>query len=620
MQPSGGQETEMVMPQTTQMQPSRREQQAEDWTVSLPPILRKRLDILQRNVTTLTENFLPLEEHMSTKVAKSDMLTALRSKVERTTFDDKTKELLDAISNLDTTFSDQLGKVSTGLNMVKEQASMLAAQATSTANMSDLFMKLKQDSAHLEQRVQHIHGKVEENDSRYDARFSAAEGETAKSKARLDHVENVAGRIDLKIDGVQKSLVTQLTEQREKLEPGLTRLGTVEAKVRAFTADLDSLMDSAVQKAKVHTTQALNQEIKARSEGDAAITARFNGLDDRMKRLEQMMYELGRTVDAKTTELQHYITDTGAELRAQVGADVDRVTKRMAILDHELSNGLEELHTGAEELEEVKRTVTADMQRLLAELDGVKADSTQLRDDMTTAVRAERQFAEEKALMLDGRISEVSGALEQTAADWQTQWEQRAMDVDDRLDGLKTMTATIDADLTAEKEAREEEVGQVVRAISDLADRMTTDLQAKANWSDVRRSLWLKADKADVPMAVTTRSLGGTHQNKALADPVRPPSELDGTDVLDVGYADPLGHSLTGAGDRATVPGRPQNLTQTLYTPQRTRPAGGAPRRPDQTQPQQRPQTSGQLFLGERKGRIDAAQRAWGSRESWEFT
>ncbi len=584
----------------------------DEWTLELPTALKSHLNILTQNINSLTESFLPLEEHMSTKVGKADMLAALRSKVDRATFDDKSNETMDVVNTFNEEQTDRLDRLQTSVNKLKEQTSMLAAQATTTKNLSDIFQKLKNDTARMEERLQQMQDRVEANDVRYDGRFSDGEKIMSKHKTRIDHVEDVAAKVSTKIDGVHKTLSHELMEQKQKLEPALTRLAAVEGKVKSFSNDMSAMREAAVAEAKAYTNQSIRMEKQQRSQADAEIVARFNDLDDRMKKLETDMYELTKDVTTQQAELRDYIVTTGTEIKKAVTEDVKGMSTRMEMLNRELDNGLETLRGGVQDMTTLKTDVHDGFRRIDDDVATETQARVALQDKMRESINDASRRSEERDIALGEKVSTINNDLEQMSADWQMQWEERALDVDDRLDRLKMIATELVGGLATEENTRSDEVGSLVRAVADLKGEVAAELDNKANWDDVRRSLWLKADKADLPMAVTTRGLGG--DRKAIADPNAPPDELDGTDVLDVGYSDPLGHSLSGTG--YTEP-------NAVYTPRRSRPVGSGPRKPpDMGKTQPRPKTSGVALLGvaSRNKGISPAHRAWGSRETWEFT
>ncbi|GIQ89332.1 hypothetical protein KIPB_011771, partial [Kipferlia bialata] len=97
------------------------------------------------------------------------------------------------------------------------------------------------------------------------------------------------------------------------------------------------------------------------------------------------------------------------------------------------------------------------------------------------------------------RLSELDQSLQKSNADWAVKWRQRVEMLDARFDAvsgyLKEMRTKVDVCIATRVEEVQQIESRLVRAIEILREGVVT----KAETPDIRRGLWTKVDKTDLP-------------------------------------------------------------------------------------------------------------------------
>ena len=352
-------------------------------------------------------------------------------------------------------------------------------------------------------------------------------------------------RTTLEIEELRKmfgSLSEEVQNDREKVvewqDACTVRLDAMAADIAAILRwkvevkrELDSL--AAKQMMLERTNEKLRVELEKLTERVGRQESGMADLVQKFGRLDSQLAGLKDKIDAQSKGANAALEEALKKLRSELQRSVDGVqrsvdketmerTKQVMKIDTDQTNRLKSgLHDLEQRISATASKIRADLQ---SQLEPVRQNVETLEGNVKSAVK--------KVSTLDDSVTSMKGDVREMKEAAVRQWEQVQSQVKETKEHLQSAIDVVDANLLKTKEAvllevssvRERVEGLEVAVESEVNCRIAGDrelasalgpfkkvvfaeLQAKANLDDVRRALWLKVDKADLPMAFSTQSV-----------------------------------------------------------------------------------------------------------------
>ncbi|KAJ4462043.1 hypothetical protein PAPYR_1208 [Paratrimastix pyriformis] len=491
------------------------------WSIGLPEQLRRRFNDLTQSVTALSEACQKLELNLEKRASKTEVISALTEKIGRndTIFTELSERIETAMKEVAHVgaVEENLGGVAKRLESLtevhSETAGRLAAlQDRVKADLGDTTKTLQQERLAAEAAL-----KEELTTTTRQAQDELSERITGVDSNLTQRIKQSVEALETHLTALQKTREAVLRQEFESFQ-GRNDQATSAAKmlISGVQADMSSLaarMDSA-SKALGSLRERTDQQAEAAEEHIQRVEKSISDVESRVAKAIQQAVQ-GATASLQTAIIEN-VDRVRKECKSEVSREVMRVRDDMGRIEERLQESLVPIRQELVALRAADERITQSIAEVSSRLDAsLEAQNKRITED---AAARERTFAE--------GIRAVRAEMESFSkliADEQAKREE-IQNMLLSVSSQEELLRALEDALHREGEERVKADNTILSIIAPLKEDLAKELEAKADWNDVRRSLWTKVDKADLPIAFSTKSIlpsgGGGIPPAASAPPL----------------------------------------------------------------------------------------------------
>jgi phage shock protein A len=469
------------------------------FVVTVPPAVQKTFEQVFSMMAATHSRMDSLEALCDTKAPKLDTLSALKMRPTH-------QEQKDALAALDTKTQQYLG-------MLKAETTSLDGRVSSI----EASMAASTVEADLKQLTETV------GDFRNE--FTRDLKDTNDTNAMLrDRVEKMELALAAYIDTQGRVRMREMQEIRASLAETRTELmnqtnAALAEQAKKFEDDkkvLKSTVDTMAQE-----IQMLRRDSMRSHETISALKSQLEAANTRLANIEESVAAGPGSPLAATPDVDQILSRLSTKFQ-QLADEIAGVRKDGSDRYTSLQDSLAKLRSAADSSED---TVHA-LQREMAAL----------RATVSQGSKSESGVSASQLLDLNTRIENVGGRVAATEDDLKTVHfdlsictEKLAKEVS-RLDAalaaatarktdpgelakmgsLREAVAALEEALSNECDQRRTSVEDVLKMQHHLRRQLLAQLEEYARWDDVQRALWQKADRSQLPMALTTEAAAPT--------------------------------------------------------------------------------------------------------------
>eukprot|EP00698_Gefionella_okellyi_P024584 TRINITY_DN871_c0_g1_i1.p1 TRINITY_DN871_c0_g1~~TRINITY_DN871_c0_g1_i1.p1 ORF type:complete len:603 (+),score=153.29 TRINITY_DN871_c0_g1_i1:48-1856(+) len=574
-----------------------------EWTFELPPVLKKKFQIMAQQMQQLAEAIARLETNLDRKVGKAEMVSALQVKVDRDEFEAQIALLKAELARLQKMFEDGLSsqdsKFQALLKALRDEmnAEFEKERAARAAELAALKAQLDAQADQLR-----LLKELNENAGRGNAEL----------QSQVDELKTL-------LRATQKELETERTERQEQGQRHSTKIVSNEQALVKTQQSVDGLYD---RMGNLET--GLKQlDVRTREESDKLRT----DLNDEIAH-EALVHDDLKKLISRTAE-----DEAGKVMRALRGCETE-LRERLTTLSEEGERRYQSLNTRMDLTEDIARQVRSQVADVVEQMNDAAREALRLNnyivrvDETTQELKLTTDQVKASVHKIGVDVDQVKSDVEEATANMNTQLHdmQEKLEAEmlereilaSRLEALEALDENLrlmELALQAEIENRIKGDNDVMGVIVPMRKTIYEQMAQKANIEDVRRALWLKVDKADIPVALSTR--------QALSENPMATNRCVNCDEMPEGQrciSCDMGHKMsafpTSTGKRTPSPAHQPSAPKSARNirPQSPRLPPAAP-----ASAMAAMAGSGQITPRVTTPRLgpNAAERAWGRRTDW---
>ncbi|GKT20157.1 ribosome biogenesis protein NIP7, partial [Aduncisulcus paluster] len=540
----------------------------EEWTLDIPIAVRQKMARLSSELKTVKSLLLSIGGEMDGKVTKIEMSSILQHKEDRKRADDRFIKLREELDTMELGHTEFATDMTDQLESLQLKVSKLREGIDNATDLHGLLRGAEERVSGIDRNLRTTKGSMQETLDKILLKTTGIEKEllhhgdrtTGIEKELLHHGDRVAF-----IDSQSSALSTRIETLKEETTTSIAAIrGSIDP-IKALSLDLTSRVDrlehrlgeglkETQEKIEAYCVRVFEEEKRAREEDTEAVTGRHAVIEETLCDLKKMLEDLNTKVDTQLQEHSRMTQDMLEQTRLEMRREMDAASDRLGCLNKDIEQALLDQRNFAGRIAKIEQ----DTQMM----------SRRIKDDAISATVAVKKVEVDLKKHIDETIARLSMQLQQThdklkkstgefrrnREEWDTKWKKRVVEVNGTISDIRLRIGKLGDDLDGEKESRTAALASLEGRMAELRQQTTKNLATKAAWNDVRRALWLKADKADLPIAMSVQGAdlpSSGRMGRTIVDSPEPPEPMGRTvaDLAAQGSRDPLGHAIAGSGN-----------------------------------------------------------------------
>ena len=502
-----------------------------EMSIFLPPVIRKSFEEVSAQLQTLFKLCRDMEANVGLKSDKAHMLLELKGKADAETSEQQFAEvwnqlhrqqsMMERLGSLESQFAG-MGNLRQEFEEHRQEAVGRLQQCEQHGGMLKRVMEQMRDSTN--DRLKDIEKRLDLADQRQtDLREI-----TTNLTQRLVILENFRSRQEQQ----NEELLSKASETLDRLRVQESEMLDLKRVVEGSSKRLDTLFSSLEREIleRQESCKSISGELasvgsqvqesilSARQANDAASRLRIDlsRLDDDTKGMSRELSGAARDskLDAMVNKLQEQMTHFQREIAdlyerqmtMPTGEGIKEESPPEPVLRFDAS-----VQVSAPEPEPLQLPDFPDFDAWAARLDGMESS--------THTMQAQCSELLDKLSRCEGNVASLGKEVATKAND-------------DEFRAVRELATALEAGLQRETRQREIDSHASGKRMQATKDSLLELLDEKANWWDVQRALWMKVDRDELPVALSTKGLQsqGLDSAGALQRTHRPPGPAPSVD------------------------------------------------------------------------------------------
>ncbi|GIQ86485.1 hypothetical protein KIPB_008349, partial [Kipferlia bialata] len=506
-----------------------------NWSMSIPDIVKTRLAHITDDLQGLAASMNSLAYEVERRMPRYEFQSLLRPKISKAETDRHLKATNDSLEDLRQHQQHLRGYVDREMAKIRQNIRSVAGSITSNADLYTTVDQLRTQLGSLDSVTVAVRQTLDRNHQTYVGAREKLQTSVTNHTKTINGLTADVSKTGNKLDDTGRRLTEVSAKHTNQLDILQVNVTDARQTVKDASTALGRQLEEAREQAMRYSSDLVARETRERVATLEQFTGMLDTAEQGMTDVRDEVTTIEGNVTAMVTSIRKDCGDAISEARGAMALQVDEAMKRFELLRREVECAVSDQREAMTQLRDFERKV----KEISTEWRfAVNALDAREKEDFRAARRRQDELAGkhvESAQMVDARIASLSLEMSAATDAWDEQWQNRVGLVDSRFETQDGVVSKIGSAIGVEAEIRAKKCRHVQEVVKRETTRIARQLDSKAEWDDVRRALWTKADKTEMPMAFSTRSIDTSRGETAFSaprlatDPALPPGKFAGT-------------------------------------------------------------------------------------------